>query len=82
MLSKAATANFETLKRAAEDDNLALMECTDAKTGEKVNVICAVQTSVAEDGVTLNYAFVPLAKQFMNSNPYEEVLPPTNETEV
>jgi hypothetical protein len=37
-----ARANFQTLLRAAEDNNLALMECADAKTGETRYVICAV----------------------------------------
>ena len=35
--------NFETLKKAAVNGDLALMECTDKNTGKKVNVICAVQ---------------------------------------
>ena len=37
-----ARENFQTLLRAAEDNNLALMECADAKTGETRYVICAV----------------------------------------
>jgi hypothetical protein len=37
-----ARANFATLLRAAADSNLALMECTDAVTGEPRYVICAV----------------------------------------
>ncbi|MDQ1157661.1 hypothetical protein QE385_001988 [Sphingomonas sp. SORGH_AS 950] len=37
-----ARANFQTLLRAAEDGNLALMECADAQTGAMRYVICAV----------------------------------------
>ena len=37
-----ARANFQTLLRAAADGNLALMECSDAVTGEPRYVICAV----------------------------------------
>ena len=61
--------NFETLKKAAVNGDLALMECTDKNTGKKVNVICAVQWENEE------YNFIPLAKMF-NGNPYEELLPP------
>lgn len=35
--------NFDTLVRAAVDGNLALLECTDAVTGEPRYVLCAVQ---------------------------------------
>lgn len=34
--------NFDTLLRAAADNALALMECTDAATGEPRYVLCAV----------------------------------------
>jgi hypothetical protein len=36
------STNFDTLLRAASDGNLALMECSDAVTGEPRYVICAV----------------------------------------
>ena len=42
MIPDHARANFETLLRAAESGDLALMECTDAATGEPRYVICAV----------------------------------------
>jgi hypothetical protein len=61
--------NFETLKRAALDGNLALMECTDAKTGETRIVICAV--SQIHDEFTMT-PFGHLAE----GNPYEAYLPP------
>lgn len=37
-----AHANFQTLLRAAENRDLALMECADARTGETRYVICAL----------------------------------------
>jgi hypothetical protein len=37
-----ARANFQTLLRAAENGDLALMECSDAATGEPRYVLCAV----------------------------------------
>ena len=46
--------NFNTLMRAADDGNLALMECTDARTGEPRYVLCAVHRHGTE------YAFTPL----------------------
>lgn len=61
--------NFETLKRASADGNLALMECTDAATGKPVMTICAVERHGGE------YHFKPMAKMF-DGNPYEELVPP------
>lgn len=61
--------NLETIIRAADNGNLALMECVDKKTGEKVSVVCAVHM----DG--LEYVMTPLAKMF-KGDPYKEVDPP------
>lgn len=69
-LSPGYKHNFELIKRAADAGDLALMECTDAKTGAPVSVVCAVEVKNGE------YTFIPLAKLF-DGNPYEEVLPPT-----
>lgn len=63
-------ANLETIKRAADNKDLALMECTDAKTGEPVVVLCAVWRN--DEG---GFNMVPLAKLF-DGNPYEELIPP------
>lgn len=63
-------ANFQQLVRAAKNDALALVECTSAKTGKKVNVVCAVSRSGEE------YQITPFAKMF-SGNPYNEVIPPT-----
>ena len=61
--------NFETLKRATNNGDLALMECTDKATGRPVITVCAVQFVEGE------YEIVPLAKMF-DGNPYEELDPP------
>jgi hypothetical protein len=69
MIGEGHKANFMTLQRAFQEENVALMECKNKETGELVVVLCAVQK--AED----DYEFVPFAKMF-NGNPYEEVDPP------
>lgn len=61
--------NFDTLRRAAHDGALCLMECTDAQTGKPVITICAVGFDGTE------YQMTPLAKMF-DGNPYKELLPP------
>lgn len=58
------SANFQTLLRAAEDGNLALMECQDAASGEPRYVICAVGR---EEGAYLMTPFGHLAE----GNPYD-----------
>ena len=63
-------ANFETMRRASADGNLALMECTDAVTGKPVITICAVEHHDGE------FHFKPMAKMF-DGNPYEELVPPS-----
>jgi hypothetical protein len=62
-------ANFETLQRASDVGDLALMECTDKATGLPVAVVCAVNRVNGE------FEFAPLAKLF-DGNPYDELLPP------
>lgn len=64
-----ARANFNTLLRASEDGSLALMECTDAMTGEPRYVICAVGQ---DDG---DYMFTPFG-HLTDGNPYDAYLPP------
>lgn len=70
MISKGHKANFETLKEAFKNEDVILMECTDAETGKPVITVCAV------DVVNGEYEFSPLAKMF-DGNPFEELLPPT-----
>jgi len=72
MIAPGYKANFQTLKRAAVNGDLALMECRDAKTDLPVMVVCAVQR-LGDD-----FQFVPVAKLF-SGNPYEEVLPPSRD---
>jgi hypothetical protein len=65
--------NFETLLKAMEDGNIALMDCKLRETGESVAVICAVNQD-ADGGVTM----VPMAG-FFNGNPYDLLSPPDAE---
>ena len=61
--------NFDTLLRAADDGNLALMECLDAATRETRYVLCAV----GRDGG--DYVFTPFG-HLASGNPYDAYLPP------
>lgn len=61
--------NFATLLRAAEQGDLALMECTDAVTGEIRYVICAVGQDQGE------YLFTPFG-HLHDGNPFEAYIPP------
>lgn len=70
MISKGHKANFETLKKAFKNKDVALMECTDAVTGKPVIAICAGNIVNGE------YEFIPLAKMF-DGNPFKELNPPT-----
>ena len=65
-----AQANFQTLLRAAEKGDLALMECADALTGETRYVICAV----GREGSDL--LFTPFG-HLADGNPYEAYVPPS-----
>lgn len=72
-ISKGYKANFETLKQAGANNDLALMECTDKATGKTVMAICAVSR------VKGKFVFSPLAKMF-DGNPYEELVPPLDQS--
>ena len=61
--------NFQTLLNAVENDDVALLECTDKQTGEPVYTIVAV----THDGD--EYILAPFAKMF-DGNPFEELNPP------
>ncbi|MDB4778241.1 DUF6117 family protein, partial [bacterium] len=63
------TVNFETIKQAFENGDVALLECQLKETGERVAVITAVYH---DDG---EICFVPFAMLF-NGNPYELLNPP------
>ena len=63
--------NFQTLLRAAEAGHLALLECTDAKTGGTRFVIRAIH----EDGGA--FAITLFGHMVSDGNPYEAYVPPT-----
>jgi hypothetical protein len=62
--------NFRTLLSAAENGDLALMECADAQTGEPRYVICAVGREHGE------YLMTPFG-HLHDGNPFEAYVPPT-----
>lgn len=64
MIPNHARANFQTLLRAAESGDLALLECTEAATGEIRYVICAV----GRDDV--DFVFTPFG-HLAEGNPFE-----------
>lgn len=64
-----ARTNFETLVKAAKAGNLALMECTEAQSGEIRYVICAVGRDEAD------YVMTPFG-HLASANPYEAYIPP------
>lgn len=63
--------NFQTLKSAFENGDVALIECTDKATRKPVVAICSLHTT-PERMVEIT----PFAKMF-DGNPYEELLPPS-----
>lgn len=67
-LRDADKENFNTLLRAAASGDLALLECTDAKTGEYRAVI----TAVAKDGD--GYLLTPFG-HMATGNPFEDYDP-------
>jgi hypothetical protein len=67
--------NFETLRRAALQGDLALMEWTDAASGTARYVVCAVGR--ADNG---DYVMTPFG-HLCDENPYEIYLPPTGGTQ-
>lgn len=64
-----ARRNFATLRRAAENGDLALMECNDGATGAARYVICAVGRDKG------GYIMTPLG-HLADGNPYEAYIPP------
>jgi hypothetical protein len=64
--------NFQTLLRAAEQGDLALLECRDAQTGEPRYVLCAVDRDESE------YLLTPFG-HLHDGNPFDAYLPPTTE---
>lgn len=66
-----ASRNFQTLLKAARNDDLALMECLDAETRELRYVLCAV----GRDGE--DYVFTPFG-HLAPGNPFDAYLPPAD----
>lgn len=62
--------NFQTLVDAAKHDDLAIVECTDAVTGEPRHVLCAMGW---HDGEFVMTPFGHLSA----GNPYEDYRPPS-----
>ena len=75
-IPEAYSKNFATLQHAQDNGDLALVECTDAKTGQPVYTICAIERHYDEHDNYTDYVMVPLAKMF-DGNPYEELVPPS-----
>ncbi|WP_109798669.1 DUF6117 family protein [Novosphingobium meiothermophilum] len=61
---------FKTLIDAAKSDDLALMSCLDAETGEPRSVICAVGRRDGE------FVFTPFGNLATADNPYDAYIPP------
>lgn len=72
-LLKGHKQNFEILVDAFQNNDVALMECQLAATGEKVAVICAANRLPNGE-----IQFVPFAMLF-GGNPYKMVNPPKAE---
>ena len=72
-LASGYKSNFETLQRAFQNGDVALMECQLAATGEEVAVVCAATRH--EDG---SVEFSPFCMMFPG-NPYELLNPPKSE---
>ena len=65
-------ANFQVLLRAAENGDLALLECTDAETGDTRYVICAI----AQDGN--GYVITPFGHMVADRDPFAAYIPPAS----
>lgn len=74
-LNDAEKANFETLLRAAENGDLALLSGADAETGEHRAILAAVHQT--EDG---DYQITPFGNLAPGS-PFEAYLPPAEFSE-
>jgi hypothetical protein len=69
-LLKGERANFATIQRACRNGDLALVECTDRKTGKRVAVVAAIGRDNGE------FVISPLCRLF-DGNPYDELDPPS-----
>lgn len=69
-LNEANKANFETLRRACDRGNLALMSAVRKADNKPVGLVCAISSDGKE------YVVTPLAVM-IEGNPYEDFLDPT-----
>lgn len=76
VIPKGHKINFETLKEAFKNGDVALLSCTDNTTGEQVSAICALNRS----SETKEVEFVPFAIMKLAA-PYD-YLTPVNAGEV
>lgn len=67
--------NFQTLLRAAQNGDLALLECTDAENGQVRYVVCAI----ARDGET--FLITPFGHMISDRDPYSAYIPPARGTD-
>jgi len=72
-LAKGHRKNLDTILRAADARDLAVLECRDRTTHEPVPVLVAVHQDA-----TGQYIITPLARMF-TGNPYAELLGPDEE---
>jgi hypothetical protein len=77
VITNAAEASFETLRRAIVGGDACLMVCKDRKNGSPVIAICAINT-FSGHGDSQEFEFVPIAKMF-TGNPYVELVTPMEE---
>lgn len=68
---------FEQMKLAAKNDDLALMHCVDAVTGEDRSVICMANRN--KDG---SVEFVPVGHLCSTDNPYEAYIPASERKDI
>ena len=74
-ISEGYKANFETLKRAADDGALCIVECKDKESGKTVIAVCAAWMDTDEQ-----VHLVPVAKMF-DGDPYAELEDPISSDE-
>jgi hypothetical protein len=77
VITKAAEASFETLRKAIVDGDACLMVCKDREHGCPVIAICAINTFPGH-GDSQEFEFVPIAKMF-TGNPFVELVTPMEE---
>lgn len=73
-LTEGEQANFETLRKAFANDDVALVRSADMQTGERVALVCAVYR---DDENLIN--MVPLGMLTPGVNPYERFVGPADD---